>query len=796
MPLLIKHVLYLLTFWVLLFNPTTHAKNLPGAMNYSDTLKSRLSTALAAKGSEYKPRTQHLHNGEPHYTNRLILEDSPYLLQHAHNPVNWYPWGEEAFATARQENKPVFLSIGYATCHWCHVMEEESFENISIAEILNKHFIAIKVDREQYPDIDQTYMTAVTMVTGQGGWPMSSFLTYQGKPFFGGTYFPPASFTDLLIKVQQAWEKHQQEIFAQAEKLADAVHRANSTQEQVSSLEYTAVQSAIDSILSQYDANNGGFSQAPKFPNEPLLLLLLQSAHHHDQQQLTNALMHTLSAMSQGGIYDQIGGGFHRYSTDSQWLVPHFEKMLYNQAYLARVYGQAYRLTGNPIYARVARQTLDYVLREMTTSSGCFYSATDADSEGHEGTYFIWSEEQINSLLNAEDAALIIKTFGITRRGNFEGKNILYLPIPLTEVANKNATDLTQLLTRIDPLLETLRKHRETRIPPLTDNKVIVAWNGMLITALAEVGTLLDEPHYIKAGELAADSLWKSQRPEQGVLWRVNLNGKSSIPARQGDYVHFIEALLALYDVTGNPERLQKARSLTDEMLNKFQDKTSGTLAMGRDKLLFTQPKDSYDGALPSGNAVAVRVLSRLSKRTGESSYADNAAKILQAFSGSILRQPAAYSYMLAQLSELRNGEPGPQQYAAKGAIKINSRLNNLNQKNELNLVVEINIADGWYINSHKPLQEALIATEISLQDDADWLLKSVTYPEPTLKNMQYEEDPLALYQKKVLIISTLSPKTAKANYPLHLNLQLQTCNQQSCLPPETIKFSNYKPYD
>jgi uncharacterized protein len=794
MPFLMKFTLYFFTLCVLLLNPITHAKNLPRTMNYSAPLTSELASALASKGADYVPRTKHLTNGNPDYTNRLILEDSPYLLQHAHNPVNWYPWGKEAFAAAKKENKPVFLSIGYATCHWCHVMEEESFESIGIAEILNTHFIAIKVDREQYPDIDQTYMTAVTMVAGQGGWPMSSFLTYEGKPFFGGTYFPPASFTDLLLKVHQAWKNHPQEIFAQAEKLADAVRRANSTQEQVSNLELTAVQSAIDSILAQYDAHNGGFSPAPKFPNEPLLLLLLQAAHYQPHKQLKEALMHTLSAMAQGGIYDQIGGGFHRYSTDNQWLVPHFEKMLYNQAYLARIYAQAYRLTGNPLYARVARQTLDYVLREMTTASGSFYSATDADSEGHEGTYFIWSEEEINSLLNTRDAALIINTFGITGKGNFEGKNILYLPHLLPEVAKKNGLDITQLLLRLDPLLETLRKYRETRIPPLTDNKVIVAWNGMLMTALAEAGLLLNEPLYIKSAERAADALWKSQRPKAGILWRVNLDGKASIAARQGDYVHFIEALLALYDVTGNPVRLQQAQALTDEMLNKFLDKTSATLNMGQDELLFTQPKDSYDGALPSGNAVAVRVLSRLAKRTGDPSYADSAAKILQAFSGSILRQPAAYSYMLAQLSEIQNGEIGVQQYAARGALKIDSHLY-YKKNNEMNLAVEINIADGWYINANRPLQETLVATAISLLEDADWQLQSVAYPKPTLKKMRYEETPLALYQHKVLINATLSEKSHKVSYPLHLNLQLQACNQQSCLPPETIILSNYKPY-
>ena len=342
----------------LVFCQTGFSKTHPGAMTYSKPLETKIITALKEKGSAYKPRTRHLENGQPLYTNRLILEDSPYLLQHAHNPVNWYPWGKEAFEQAKKENKPVFLSIGYATCHWCHVMEEESFEDEAIAKLLNENFISIKVDREQYPDVDETYMTAVMMVTGSGGWPMSSFLLPDGKPFFGGTYFPPANFTELINRVSQVWEEKNEDIVAQAEELSAAVQRATSTRSAVQELGQNAIQQAVDSIFFRYDPVDGGFSQAPKFPNEPSLLLLLQAA---GTEQKYETLEGTLLAMAQGGIYDQIGGGFHRYSTDTQWLVPHFEKMLYNQAYLSRIYAEAWRQNGNPLHARVARQTLDYV---------------------------------------------------------------------------------------------------------------------------------------------------------------------------------------------------------------------------------------------------------------------------------------------------------------------------------------------------------------------------------------------------------------------------------------------------
>ena len=760
-------------------------------MKYPEDLQSLLSAALAAKGPDYKPRTKHMEKGLPIYTNRLIFEDSPYLLQHAHNPVDWFPWGKEVFEKAYEENKPVFLSIGYATCHWCHVMEAESFESVEIAEVLNEHFKAVKVDREQYPDIDQAYMTAVTILTGHGGWPMSSFLTHEGKPFFGGTYYTPATFVDLLLKVNHAWNSQYQALLDQAEQVADAVIRENTISEQVKILEHSAVQSAVEGILSRYDSMYGGFSQAPKFPNEPLLLLLLQAAERQPLQQILSVLDHTLSAMAQGGIYDQIGGGFHRYSTDTRWLVPHFEKMLYNQAYLARIYAKAYRLTGKPLYARVARQTLGYVLREMTAENGCFFSATDADSEGHEGTYFIWTEDEIKKLLVLEDAAFIIKVLGVTRHGNFEGKNILYLPESLDEVARQQEISLDELISRVDPILETLRKHREKRIPPLTDNKIIVSWNGMVITALAEAGELLSEPLYIHAAETAADAIWDTQRPEKGGLWRVNLDGKASIHARQDDYVHLIEALLALYDATDNSVRLQQALSLSEEMRDQFLDTSSGALVMSRESLLFTQPKDAYDSALPSGNSVAVRVFSRLAERTGKSGYRENAAKILQGFSGGIVRHPVSYAYMLAQLDELENGETGSRRYASEGAVKINTGL--VKKNGQIILVVDLNIADGWHINANRPLQADFIATEVSLEKGGGWFLGSVSYPEVSLESLKLEKNAVALYQGQVQIRVEILPESDQAVYPVHLKLQLQSCSQDVCLPPESIILLCYE---
>ncbi|WP_051299812.1 thioredoxin domain-containing protein [Methylobacter luteus] len=753
-------------------------------------LKAKLAAALEAKGPNYQPRTHHLENGKPIYTNRLIFEDSPYLLQHAHNPVDWFPWGDEAFAIARLENKPVFLSIGYATCHWCHVMEEESFESLYIAKILNDNFISIKVDREQYPDIDQIYMTAVTMMTGHGGWPMSSFLTHQGKPFFGGTYYPAETFADLLLQIIKVWISQQRTLIDQAEQLADAVNRVTATQRQLSKLDVSSMRAAVDQLLEHYDAKDGGFSPAPKFPSEPALLMLLQAYERNPEPALFSALNHTLSAMAQGGIYDQIGGGFHRYATDKHWLVPHFEKMLYNQAYLARVYAHAYNLTGNPIYARIVKQTLDYVLREITTPEGVFYSATDADSEGHEGTFFIWTIDEVKTVLSPDDAAFIIKTFGLTPKGNFEGKNIFHLPRPLDEVAKEEGISLEQLFNRLDPMLETLRRYRVQRIPPLTDNKIIVAWNAMLITALAEAGDRLAEPRYIDAAKRAAGTLWKKQRPKDGVLWRVSLDNKSSISARQDDYAHLSEALLALYDISGDPLYLQQAQALVDEMLEKFLDSVSGALVMGRERLLFHHPKDSYDGALPSGNAVAVRVLSRLARRTGETAYADHAARIVQAFADGINRQPSAYAYLLAQFDEMQNGETGPRQYAARGAVKIEAK--RIKQLHKNLVTVDLEIKEGWHINAHEPLQQTLVATELGLADGSAWTVDAVTYPEPVLRTLPFDKNPLALYEGRVHMRAELSRHDEEIHEPVKLNLQFQACDQEACQAPETVILTVY----
>ncbi|MEE9411952.1 MAG: DUF255 domain-containing protein [Methylococcales bacterium] len=755
-------------------------------MPHSPELQQRLQQSLAAKGATYKPRTEHLQaDGKPVYLNRLILEDSPYLIQHAHNPVDWYSWGDEAFAAAKRENKPIFLSIGYSTCHWCHVMEEESFDNPQVATILNQYFISIKVDREQRPDIDSAYMTAVMMITQHGGWPMSSFLTPDGKTFFGGTYFPPERFSELLSQIAQGWQQQPDELKIQAQRIAQAVANVNEAKAKGEAITDALTKQAVQANLDSFDARFGGFSTAPKFPYEPTLLFLLDQNRRHANQSVTVALRKTLDAMAQGGIYDQIGGGFARYATDQHWLIPHFEKMLYNQALLARVYTQSWQQTGNLADQRVARQTLDYVLRDMTTSSHGFYSATDADSEGEEGLFFLWTTEQINTLLKPDDAAFVIKLFGMSKQGNFEGQNILNLPISLTTFAEQNKLAITDVYQHLDKIREIMRLEREKRIHPLRDDKVVTAWNGMMIVALAEAGDALQEPRYTTAAINAAEFLWKAHRKQDNSLWRASLNDNASIPASQEDYAYLAEAFLSLYDVSGETHWLDRAKTLTDSMLEKFWDGKEGGFFMNEPSQavpILARPKDLNDGAIPSGNSVALRVLAMLTRRTDDLSYENRARNTLGALAGSVKSYPASYGYLLMGRDELEHGTTGSIQYAAKGAVRIVGKTSQ-----DGVVTVSLTMKPGWHINAHKPLDADLIATTITLpKTESGWSLQSVIYPEPVTKTLQFQQQPLALYEDTASLQAQLKP-AEQHSYLVQIQINLQACNDQHCLAPETI---------
>lgn len=758
----------------------------PPGVTYAPALQQQLHTALKARGPGYQPRTRHFNaDGSPTFTNRLIQEDSPYLLQHAHNPVNWYAWGPEAFARAKRENKPVFLSIGYSTCHWCHVMERESFEDLEVARFLNTHFIAIKVDRERRPDVDNLYMTAVQITTGRGGWPMSSMLTPDGKTFFGGTYFPRDRFLEILHKVADLWKSDRAGLQAQAERIAQAVRATTRTAKAAGQVGDGAVKAAVSALLARHDDLQGGLGQAPKFPNEPKYLLLLDTALRHPDKKVIDLIDFDLDAMARGGIYDQVGGGFHRYSTDNAWLVPHFEKMLYNQAQLARVYVQAWRLTGNAGFARTARQTLDYVLRDMRSPEGGFYSATDADSDGREGRFFLWTPAQIRAALPADDARLAIELFGVTEAGNFDGSNILHLPLPLAEVARQHHLSLPKLLNRVDRIRQRLYQVREQRVHPGRDEKILTAWNGMMITALAEAAELLDDARYQQAAVRAADFLWQVNRRDNDRLWRARLHDRSSVAASQEDYAWLAEACIRLYDLTQQDRWLERAQALVKTMNTLFWDTQAGGYFMntaGGDTPVMARPKDDTDGAVPAANAVALDVLARLFRRTGETAYETRAEALLAAFAGSINDNPAAYTTLLRAARQLTAGDAGSLQYAARGAIRVDARAH----ANRLS--VKLAIRPGWHINAHMPLQKELIPTSLSLDASGkkDWRLGQIGWPEPVLKTLGFQSEKLALYEGQVQLAARLTPALAKSPGPLiPIRLHLQACNDRLCLPPE-----------
>ncbi len=759
-------------------------------------LQQRLDAALAAKGSDYVPRTEHLHpDGRARFTNRLILENSPYLLQHAHNPVEWYPWGPEAFEQARRENKLVFLSIGYSTCHWCHVMERESFEDLAIAKLLNEHFIAIKVDREIHPDVDQTYMTAVELLAGRGGWPMSSILTPDGDTIDGGTYFPPAEFTRLLERARDLWQARPDALRAQAEQVARAVSRALDTQGQAAALDDAIIDQAVAELLARHDELQGGFGHAPKFPQEPKLALLLDQALRSGHDAALNAAIVTLRSMAHGGIHDQVGGGFHRYAIDNGWLVPHFEKMLYNQAQLARVYLAGWRLTADPDLARVTRRTLDYVLRDMASPEGGFYSATDADSEGEEGRFFLWTPAELRGALPAEDAELASRFHGVTETGNFEGRNILHVPVALDAFAAAQGVAPADLKQRLAQIHARLYQVREERPHPHRDEKILTAWNGMMISALAEAGAVLKEPRYLAAAERAADLLWAKARPAPGQLTRVYLHGRASQPALLEDYAFLGAGLIALYDASADPRWLERARELADAFWSRFSDPAGGGLFMGEastDTPLMARPKDLSDGAMPSGTSAALHLLAALDQRTDDLSYGQRARELLSAASGRARRTPSAYPSLLTALNRLRQGDTGPRQYAARGAVRLRGEVVRADDSATLRLMLDM--APGWHINAHEPLQQALIATQLRLpKGNQAWRIEDLTYPPAQIRRLGFQREALAVYEGKAQIAATLSTVSESpsndAGQPsawLPMELRLQACSDERCLPPET----------
>lgn len=751
-------------------------------------LKQSLAKALKDKGADYRPRTRYLDaRGRPVYTNRLILEDSPYLLQHAHNPVDWRPWGKAAFAAARRTNKPVFLSIGYATCHWCHVMEEESFDNEAMARVLNAHCVCVKVDRELRPDVDTYYMTAVLLMQGQGGWPLNSFLTASGQPFFCGTYYRPEQFMALLGRVDALWRDQRPELRQQAESFARQLAEALAARQSLNEIGPGAIDLAARNILRHHDAASGGFGQAPKFPNEPYLCFLLEYAVYAGHGEALDAVSHSLCRMISGGIYDHIGGGFHRYATDRRWLVPHFEKMLYNQANLAAVLIRAWQLTGARDFERVASETLDYLMREMRDPAGAFYSATDADSEGEEGRFFIWDKQEIEAVLEGS-AAEFMALYQITGEGNFEGRNIPNLARPLEDYARREGLDYDALIERLREARQRLRRRRETRSPPLCDHKIITAWNGLAIRAFALAGRQLGRADYIECAIRAARAVLRHNKTADGALARASLAGRASMPALQEDYACLAEGLLALYDATLDPAWRQQAAALTDDMITRFWDADRGGFFMGQrgaEALLPAAPKPVSDDATAAGNSVALRVLARLAARGGGARYADYAARLLRASAEAITERPQLSAYLMCGLLEWQAGEQDAQHWAAAGQVYVAARA--ARQGAVVRLTLEFRVAPGWHLNQ---LEDK---TPVEIEAPDGWEPGTLNAPEPALRNLGFSQGPVRVYESAFSARLELRRRDGPpaATFPgrlLKLALTLRACNERECLAPETVR--------
>jgi uncharacterized protein YyaL (SSP411 family) len=587
------------------------------------------------------------------------------LLQHADNPVDWYPWGKEAFEKARLENKPIFLSIGYSTCHWCHVMAHESFEDPEVARLMNEFFISIKVDREERPDIDKIYMTICQMLTGSGGWPLTIIMTPDKKPFFAATYIPKESrfgrtgMIDLIPQIKDIWMSRKNEVLNSADQIVSSL-KQTSNDSPADELSEATLKSAYDQLSQRFDKQNGGFSGAPKFPTPHNLLFLLRYWKHNSDEYALEMVEKTLQAMRQGGIYDHVGFGFHRYSTDGHWLVPHFEKMLYDQALLAMAYTEAYQATKKKDYEKIAREIFTYVLRDMTAKEGGFYSAEDADSEGEEGKFYLWTEDELRQILTKKESDLIFKVFNTEEDGNFNeeatrrktGTNILHLNKSLDEIAFEMKMSEHMFQNTLNSARQKLFALREKRIHPHKDDKILTDWNGLMIAAFAKAAQVFDELRYTEAAKNAVDFILKNMRRTDGRLLHRYRDNQAAILANLDDYAFLIWGLIELYETTFDVSYLKTALNLNRDLIIHFWDDKNGGFYFAPDdgENLLVRQKEIYDGAIPSGNSVAMLNLLRLGRMTANHDFEEKAAQIGKAFSDTATQLPAAHTQLMVAL--------------------------------------------------------------------------------------------------------------------------------------------------
>ncbi|MFG0250537.1 MAG: thioredoxin domain-containing protein [Phycisphaeraceae bacterium JB051] len=748
-------------------------------------------------------------------SNRLANESSPYLLQHANNPVDWYPWGDEAFELARKSNKPIFLSIGYSTCYWCHVMERQSFENPQIAAMMNEHFVNIKVDREERPDVDDIYMAAVQIMTGQGGWPMSVFLTPDLKPYYAGTYFPPEDahgrpgMPTLIHGLSDAWHNKRDEVLAQSEEIAKAIEDHLSHEHEPDTIDPQVISDTQHQLMRVYDSTHAGFGQAPKFPQASNLLFLQAFLDANPDQVTQSALTHTLDRMAFGGIYDQVGGGFHRYSTDAQWLVPHFEKMLYDNGQLALVYANAH-MTMEPEdeptrYTTIAREICDYVLREMTDETGMFFSAQDAEVDACEGLNYLWLTDEIEKAIdNPALSKLACELYGLDKGTNFQDphqhdqprRNVLFLPQSMSDFASNAKRTLDQIQTQRKSINSKLLAARDKRKQPGLDDKVLVAWNGMMICGMARTGEVLHNKEYVHAAVKAADSIFLNMLDDQGKLYRSYRQGKLGVPAVLEDYAHLIAACCMLQRVTSDTLWLDHAVKLYNTVMQLFAAEHGGyfdTLANQSD--LFVRTRSTYDGATPSGNSVMVHNQLDLYELTSQSVYLKRAELDLKASSQLIGAAKVGMVHLAhAQLRylSLTSNDEG-QRFVLPKAREKRHVMNLDIQPREIKLTTEptmvtltLDIGNDYHLNAHD-VPENLTPTELVLEG-SHAVSMEIAYPAGKQMTYPFSDTPIQVYTGKLEI-----PMMIRATGPISqmpkLFLRYQMCTDQSCLPEQKLQL-------
>jgi uncharacterized protein YyaL (SSP411 family) len=734
------------------------------------------------------------------HTNRLAAESSPYLLLHQHNPVDWHAWGPEALETARREQKPIFLSVGYSTCYWCHVMERESFSDADVAERMNRDFVNIKVDREERPDVDELYMVATQILTGQGGWPNSVFLTPDLKPYYAGTYFPPTdrygrpSFRKVLEDLADAWKNRRTEVEMQAEEMANAMrHHLQDRAEPAASPPgpEVAVRS-LDALARRFDREWGGFGGAPKFPTPSNLYLCLEmAAEREDAGEMLSA---TLDQMARGGIYDQLGGGFHRYATDREWKVPHFEKMLYDNGFLLELYAREHARTGDRQAARIARETAAWLAREMTSPEGAFWSAVDAETHGHEGAYYVWTRDELFDVLGREDAAFLAPILGFDVAPFFEGdRYVLHLPERIEQAAARRKADPVELLREVQEMEAKLLDARSRRERPLTDDKILADWNGMVIRGLAVAGQALGDPSLIERAAAAAGFVLERMRTPDGVLLHAWRQGHGRIAAYLEDYVFLVRGLLALHDVQGDERWLRAAAELTEEQIRRLRDPQGGFFGAAESPDLLFRSKDVFDGAMPAANAVAILNLLELAERSGRSEWRSEARAALQAFAPMVQTYPDGARMMSVAARRFHRMDEEAMEshaawertaaasgvdkltHAAEGLIKV--RLDEMQAAEDgwqrFRMVLEIQ--PGWHIQANPASEDYLVPTEVIAEGGAE--VRGLSYPEGELMVEGFAGGPLAVYAGRVEI-------TGEMRGGGRLVLRFQPCDDSRCLPP------------